>query len=72
MLFDTVVFVKIDYQIDSDALSGHIYVCNFKSDVSTQLDEDLKICTSSYDAPEASNRRIALYTPYDIIENPCV
>jgi len=58
---------KIDYQMNSDLLSGHIYVCNFNSDISTQLDDDLKICTSSYDAPEASNRRIGLHTPYDII-----
>jgi len=53
--------------MNSDLLSGHIYVCNFNSDISTQLDDDLKICTSSYDAPEASNRRIGLHTPYDII-----
>ncbi|CAF4981302.1 unnamed protein product, partial [Rotaria sp. Silwood1] len=58
----------IDYQIDPDRLSGHIYVCDFKSDISTQLDDDLKICTSSYDVPQASNRRIGLHTPYDIIE----
>ncbi|CAF3931596.1 unnamed protein product [Adineta steineri] len=58
----------IDYQINSDLLSGHIYVCNFNSDMSTQLDSDLKICTSSYDAPQASNRRIGLHTPYDIIQ----
>ncbi|CAF1015942.1 unnamed protein product [Rotaria magnacalcarata] len=57
----------IDYHIDSDPLSGHVYVCDFKSDVSTQLGNDLKICTSSYDAPQASNRRIGLHTPYDII-----
>ncbi|CAF4064889.1 unnamed protein product, partial [Rotaria sordida] len=58
----------IDYQIDPDSLSGHIYVCDFTSDISTQLGDDLKICTSSYDAPQASNRRIGLHTPYDIIE----
>lgn len=54
--------------MNPDALSGHIYVCDFKSDISTKLDEDLKICTSSYDAPQASNRRVILNTPYDIIE----
>jgi hypothetical protein len=58
----------MEYNINPDLFSGHIYVCNFNSDISTRLDDDLKICTSSYDAPEASNRRIGLHTPYDIIE----
>ncbi|CAF1333224.1 unnamed protein product [Adineta ricciae] len=58
----------IEYEFNSDPLSGHIYVCDFNSDISTKLDDDLKICTSTYDAPKASNRRIGLHTPYDIIQ----
>ncbi|CAF1005757.1 unnamed protein product [Didymodactylos carnosus] len=54
------------YRQNSEILCGHIYVYDFKTDLSTK--DAPEICQSNYDVPEASNHRLQLATPFDRID----